>query len=179
MADLHWQRTLGPARALVHLRVPMREREAAATRLGLSLEPLRWTDGDPESLWLGPDQWLLVGRSTGAPDMIEHCARGLGPVLHVASDATDALSVFRLAGAAAGTLLAMGSGVDFGPDAFGERGCTRTRWMRVPVVVRRRSADEYELFVESGLSTYVEQWLDHCVAEAVSVSRCRGREVIR
>lgn len=179
MAELHWQRICDPGRALVHLRVAMREREVAAARLGLPLQSMRWNDGDPESLWLGPDQWLMVGRSIDAQELLARCEQALDSVLHVASDATDALSAFRLTGLAASTLLAMGSGVDFGPGAFDERSCVRTRWMRVPAVIRRRATHEYELFVETVLSTYLEQWLGHCAAEASSVVHYRGSEACR
>ena len=173
MAELRVERVDRPAGALVHLRVPMYARETVATRLGLPASPSIWSGTDPEALWLAPDQWLLVARERDAASLVAWCESELEGLLHVASDASSALSLFRIEGPAGRDLLAMGSGVDFDASVFGERGCVRTRWMQAPVIVRRIGVDAYEMYVDATLADLVGRWIDYSSADAVAV--CTGR----
>lgn len=179
MAELRVERIDEPAGALVHLRVPMNVREAAAARLGLPTRPSTWSGTDPEALWLAPDQWLLVARERDAASLVAACGSALERILHVASDASSALSLFRIAGRAAPDLLAMGSGVDFDASAFDERACVRTRWMHAPVIVRRVSVDVYEIYVDTTLADLVGKWIDYSSADAISVCTSRTWSVAR
>ena len=175
MAELCVRRVDQPAGALVHLRVPMSARETVATRLGLPARPSTWSGTDPEALWLAPDQWLLVARQRDAASLVTWCESALEGLLHVASDASSALSLFSIEGPAGRDLLAMGSGVDFDPMVFDGHGCVRTRWMQAPVIVRRVGVDAYEMYVDATLADLVGRWIDYSSADAVAVGRGRTR----
>lgn len=179
MAELCVERIDEPAGALVHLRVPIGVREAAAARLGLPMRPSTWLGTDPEALWLAPDQWLLVARQRDAASLVTWCESALEGLLHVASDASSALSLFSIEGPAGRDLLAMGSGVDFDPMVFDERGCVRTRWMQAPVIVRRVGVDAYEMYVDATLADLVGKWIDYSSTDAISVCKGRTRSEIR
>jgi len=61
------------------------QQDNARERLALA-SPSRVSPGNPESLWLGPDHWLIVSSSLAAQNIIEECSDALTDILHSAVD---------------------------------------------------------------------------------------------
>ena len=155
-----------PGRALVRLRVPLAAAAQAAARLDLPVEPLSSRGEAPSALWVAPDQWLLIDDTASSSNIIEGVRARLGTVLHSATDASDALACFLVAGPAARSLLAMGSGVDFDKRSFEPGKCVRTRFAKLAVLIRAIEADRFELYFDSSAAEYLEQWLRRAMADA-------------
>ena len=159
MADLTIRPCDDERRRLVRLRVPLAEAARAAAALRLPTEPMRCSGSDPAALWIGPDQWLLVGERLSSGEIIAACRSQLGDILHAATDASDALTRFVLEGSGARMLLAMMSGVDFHPSNLGPAHCVRTRMAKLPVVIRALGDECFELFVDRSASRYLYEYL--------------------
>lgn len=156
---------MAPDRSLVSLRVSRQAADNAVRRLDLA-PPLCTAGEDPQSLWLGPDHWLLVGRGQPASAMIERCATGLSGMLHNAVDQSAAYSVLRIEGRKAREVLASGSGLDFRADRFPRGGCRPTRLAQIAAVIVAAGTDAFELYVDRGYAKYLHDWLEDSIAIA-------------
>jgi heterotetrameric sarcosine oxidase gamma subunit len=152
-------------RSLVRLRVHMADAASAAARLGLSNEPLSSSGSEPTSLWISPDQWLLVSERQSAEALVAHCRSGLGEMLHNATDATDALDCLVVEGARARALLAMACGLDLEGDSFPRGKCARTRFAKVAAVIHAVGEEKFDVYVDRSVSHYVAQWLGRACRE--------------
>ena len=155
----------GTDRSLVSLRVLKGACDEAGKRLDLA-PPLCAAGEEPQSLWLGPDHWLLVGRQLPASALIERCSAGLAGLLHNAVDQSAAYAVLRIEGRGAGEVLASGSGLDFRQRHFPLHGCRPTRLAQVPAVVVATGAYAFELYVDRGYGPYLRDWLEDSLAIA-------------
>ena len=163
----------GADRALVSLRVARRAADDAVRRLRLA-PPLSAAGEDPQSLWLGPDHWLLASRRQTASAMIERCEAELAGVLHNAVDQSAAFAVLRVAGREARDVLAAGAALDFRASGFPPGGCRPTRFAQVAVAIVATGTDEFELYVDRGYGKYLRDWLEDTVRIA---ERVVGRHV--
>ena len=157
-------------RTLVSLRVGRRQAEEASRRLHLAL-PLCAVGEDPQSLWLGPDHWMLASAREAASDMIEHCAATLAGVLHNAVDQSAAFSVLRVAGEGVRDVLASGAALDFRASSFPPGACRPTRFAQVAVVIVGTGPDEFEIYVDRGYGKYLRDWLEDAVLIAERAAR--------
>ncbi|MCY4563939.1 MAG: hypothetical protein OXE40_05575 [Gammaproteobacteria bacterium] len=159
-----------PERALVSLRVSRQAASNAARRLHLA-PPLRTAGEDPQSLWLGPDHWLLASPQQTASALIERCETGLGGLLHNAVDLSAAFTVLRLAGGEVRDVLASGAGLDFRGASFPQGGCRPTRFAQVATVIVATGTDEFELYVDRGYDRYLRDWLEDAALIAARAAR--------
>jgi sarcosine oxidase subunit gamma len=97
-------------------------------------------------LWLGPDEWLVVGGAEkDYPDAL------------AAVDVSANRVAFEMRGAAR-DVLAQGCSLDF--DAFPVGGCAQTLLARAEVLLHRPAADVFTVFVRPSFAPYVRAWLD-------------------
>ncbi len=144
--------------SIVSLKVSRESLESARDRLQLALS-LSATGRDPRSLWLGPDQWLLVSNSMTPDSIVKRCKDALAEILHNAVDYSAGLVVLRIVGANAGALLATGSGIDFRPEKFPIRTCCRTRLAQIAAVILAETPLQFDIYVERSYGTYLNDWL--------------------
>ena len=161
-----------PDRSLVLLRVARPDAGDAARRLDLA-PPLRVAGEDPQSLWLGPDRWLLAGRRHSAPAMIERCRTRLGGLLHHAVDQSAAWAVLRIEGPGAREVLASGAALDFRERSFPEGACRPTRLAQVAAVIVAAGKDRFDLYVDRGYGNYLLDWLKDSLVVANRAARAR------
>ena len=146
-------------RALVSLRVARGAVDDALRRLHLA-PPLCAVGEDPQSLWLGPDHWLLASRRQPASALIERCEGELADVLHNAVDQSAAFAVLRVAGADVRDVLAAGAALDFREASFPPGGCRPTRFAQVAAAIVATGSDEFEIYVDRGYARYLRDWLE-------------------
>lgn len=144
--------------SIVSLKVSRKSLQSARDRLQLA-SPTSATDSDPRSLWVGPDQWLLVSNSTTPDVIIRNCNETLTGVLHNAVDYSAGLVVLRIVGRNAAQLLATGSGIDFRVENFPIRTCCRTRLAQVAAVIVAEAPEHFHVYVDRSYATYVNDWL--------------------
>jgi sarcosine oxidase subunit gamma len=132
--------------------------------------------GGRSALWLGPDEWLIVG-GEGEESLLTrvlHTARGetVGSVVDVSANRT----VIELSGPAARDVLAHGCLVDLHPRAFGPGRCAQTLLAKAQVIVHQvNDAPTFHLYVRTSFAWYVAEWLldamtEYCAEEPVGVS---------
>lgn len=134
-----------------------------ATGLDLPTEPNTVTSAtDLAALWLGPDEWLVVG-PPGHEHALEASIRA--PVADRGGSVVD-LSANRttieLHGPGARALLASGCTLDLDARAFGPGACAQTLFARVDVILWRADAEPeptFRLLVRPSFAAYVAAWL--------------------
>jgi sarcosine oxidase subunit gamma len=139
--------------------VNVRADDAAARALGLPLEPnTTRADGERTTLWLGPDEWLVVGpdgTAAAIADDLLQAASGWVTTVDVSANRT----AIELTGPRVRDLLAFGCSLDLHPRAFGPGRCAQTTLARAQVVLEARDADTFRVHVRGSFAGYLATWL--------------------
>ena len=112
------------------------------------------------ALWLGPDEWLIVGAADEAR-AIEHSMRdavtgATASIVDVSANRT----VMLIQGERAQELLAHGIAIDLHPRAFGPGRCAQTLLAKVQVIMERRSDDNaFHVYVRGSFTSSLADWL--------------------
>jgi len=123
--------------------------------------------GDRRVLWLGPDEWLLVGPD-GQQMAFEQALRtGLnGGFGSIVVDVSANRTLLEIRGPKAHKLLAHGVPIDLDARSFGPGRCAQSLLAKAQVIVERRSEEEaFHLFVRSSFAGYLADWLLYAAAE--------------
>jgi sarcosine oxidase subunit gamma len=163
----------GDSRAPTQLNV--RADSAGAERLGLPREP-NTTAPVPggTALWLGPDEWLVVGGAPPAGDdgaraaaAIERSLRALaGDAFVTFVDVSSNRVVLDLAGPCALEVLMKGCALDLHPRAFGPGRCAQTALAGAQVILEHSSAGAWHIYVRRSFAPYLAAWLADALAES-------------
>ena len=140
-------------------------RQAVESVIGpLPIEPNTVHGGaDAAVLWLGPDEWLVVGPPDGEAALEAQLRSAIGDVLGVAIvDVSANRTTLELRDPRARELLEFGCPIELHPRAFGPGRCAQTLLARANVVIWF-VADEpepvYRLLVRPSFAVYVAAWL--------------------
>ncbi|MCB2102802.1 MAG: hypothetical protein KDE22_18135 [Rhodobacterales bacterium] len=141
---------------------------AGATGLDLPTTPnIRVTgDGDWSALWLGPDEWLLVGPEGAGADMANGLRTALG-AHHVSVVDVSANRVgLDLTGPRAADVLAKGCALDLHPRVMGPDACVQTVVAKAPVMLHRLAEPAgFRLLVRNSFAHYLTDWLTDAMGE--------------
>jgi sarcosine oxidase subunit gamma len=123
------------------------------------LEANTWTaDGDLETIWLGPDQRLVVG----PPAQRERLLRDLNAALAgrdaAIVDVSSMRTVIELAEGVAAQVLPAGCGLDLDPVAWRPGMCAQTLLAKVPVLLQRCEGPT-RVFVRASFSEWLLDWM--------------------
>jgi sarcosine oxidase subunit gamma len=118
------------------------------------------TDGDRDVLWLGPDEWLVVGVPGTEREIVEELERSLAGVHHSVVDVSAARAVIELSSDDRHELLSNGCGLDLHPRSWGNGMCAQTLLARVPVLLQERDSAT-RVFVRPSFAGYLVDWLVH------------------
>jgi sarcosine oxidase subunit gamma len=143
----------------------VRTRDADA--LGLPRSPNTWTALEGvgrEALWLGPDEWLVVGpRGTASgfggadvfaiADPVAMGLEGAACLVDVSANRT----VLELRGDERRALLEQGCSVDLHPSAWRDGMCAQTLLAHVPVILQERG-DATRVFVRPSFANWLLDW---------------------
>ncbi|MFE5581254.1 sarcosine oxidase subunit gamma [Kitasatospora sp. NPDC056531] len=116
--------------------------------------------GDLQLLWLGPDEWLVVGPDGSGPTtewlLRAALADEPGSVVDVSANRTT----LELTGPAARQVLEKGCSLDLHPRAFAPGRCAQTTVSKVNVVLHQLDeAPSYRLLVRGSFAQYLADWL--------------------
>ena len=145
--------------AQVSLRIDRdRAPEAVAAELPA---PSAWSSsqGGREWLWLGPDEWLVVGPVGSQAEMANELGAALAGTHHSVVEVGSNRAVFDLTGPDRHALLAKGCGLDVHPRSWRAGVCAQTLLARVPVILQERH-DGTRVFVRPSFAGYLAAWLD-------------------
>jgi sarcosine oxidase, subunit gamma len=140
-----------------------------AEALGFALPVLPNTvaaEGDRRALWLGPDEWLLVGPD-GQREALEQALRnGLNGAFGSIVDVSANRTVLEIGGSRARELLAGGIPIDLDVRSFGPGSCAQTLMAKAQVIIERISEDPvFHLYLRSSFAPYVAEWILDAAAE--------------
>jgi sarcosine oxidase, subunit gamma len=152
---------LQPATRYV-LRGDSEVRAAAESALGFGI-PARacraTAEGDRAALWLGPDEWLLIGPEPPPSGFGATLAAALERLPHSLVDVSHRQSALAVSGVQAATLLAAGCPLDLDESAFPVGMCTRTVLAKAEVVLWRTEPQVFRLEVWRSFVAYVSEFL--------------------
>ncbi|POX48510.1 sarcosine oxidase subunit gamma [Streptomyces sp. Ru71] len=155
-----------PLLAQVNVRLDAKGPGADAVGLALGLQlPLEPNTvvhaGELTAVWLGPDEWLVVGRP-GTQRELESRIREAAGQEHVSvTDVSAQRTTLLVGGPRARDLLAHGCSLDLHPRAFGPGRSAQTTLARTQVVLVARDEPRagFWVLVRSSFAGYLTDWL--------------------
>jgi sarcosine oxidase subunit gamma len=143
--------------AQVGVRVDPAERGS----LALPLEPNTFLrSGDRTTLWLGPDEWLVLADAEPADAVVEQLGGVLGTAHRSILDLSTNRVVLELRGDAVGEVLATDCPLDLHPRAWTPGRCAQTLVMGVPSILARHDDATWLLVRPSFAEHVVDRLLD-------------------
>ena len=115
-------------------------------------------------LWLGPDEWLIVGEEgleVGAELAKAFSDRHVS-VLDVSANRV----IIELSGPGAREVLAKGCSLDLHPREFATDQCAQTLFAQVQIILEKTTdAPTFRIYVRPSFSRYLADWLLNAVSE--------------
>jgi sarcosine oxidase subunit gamma len=149
----------------VNLRADLKDAElmqrvAAALGFDLPMVPNTVTWGaDRRAVWLGPDEWLIVGPD-GQQNALEPALRGgLNGAFGSVVDVSANRALLEIRGTKARELLAHGVSIDLDARSLGSDRCAQTLLAKAQVIVERREESAFVVYVRTSFAAYVATWL--------------------
>jgi sarcosine oxidase subunit gamma len=158
VATTDWLRLLPPAARLAFCGdARARALAASAWAVPCSEEPLRaLQQGSRATLWLGPDEYLLLDASIdAAAELVAALEAALAGVSHALVDVSHRQMALEVAGPHAADLLAGACPLDLDLDAFPVGMCTRTVFAKADILLWRTANERFHLEVWRSFGDYV------------------------
>ncbi|MEU8749495.1 sarcosine oxidase subunit gamma [Streptomyces chartreusis] len=161
---------------LAQLDVRLDAKGAAFEAVGLALDlqlPLQPNTvvrtGELTALWLGPDEWLLIGPPGGAGGLESRIREAAGDEPVSVADVSAQRTTLLVTGPRARDLLAHGCPLDLHPRSFGSGRCAQTTLGRTQVVLVARDEPRagFWVLVRSSFAGYLADWLLDAATEYV------------
>ncbi|MEV7982725.1 sarcosine oxidase subunit gamma family protein [Streptomyces sp. NPDC086519] len=146
--------------------------DAVGPALGLQLptEPNTVVHaGEVTAVWLGPDEWLVVGRPGTERELEGRIRAAAGDEPVAVTDVSAQRTTLLVGGPRARDLLAHGCALDLHPRAFGPGRCAQTTLARTQVVLVARDETRagFWVLVRSSFAGYLADWLLDAAVEYV------------
>ncbi len=168
-----------PHRCQINLRGNADDRQFAdalhsVTGLRLPAEANSFTtEGTLACLWLGPDEWLILGPGGGEHDIAARLRAALGDIHAAVTDVSEARTTIAIAGPRARELLVKGTSIDLHPRVFAPGRCVQTGFAGANIILRQTDdAPSFEILVLNSFAEHLWTWLEGGAREyrvAVSV----------
>jgi sarcosine oxidase subunit gamma len=161
VASSAWLQTLPPAgRWALHGAAAARALAAPVWGVGFSDAPCRAVTAlDRATLWLGPDEYLLLDRASGgdaeSAAVIAALEQAMGDAPHALVDLGHRQFAIEVRGPHAESILSAGCPLDLGIGAFPVGMCTRTALAKADIVLWRTRADAFHLEIWRSFAGYV------------------------
>lgn len=136
-------------------------RLTSALGFALPLEPNTAADrGEQLALWLGPDEWLVLGPPGTEAALEARCRAALGSDVGSVVDVSANRTMLELWGPSARAVLETGCAIDLHPRAFGPGRCAQTLVARINVILHQLTSEPlYRILVRPSFSGYLASWL--------------------
>jgi sarcosine oxidase, subunit gamma len=131
------------------------------------------TEGALACLWLGPDEWLILGSGGGEHEIAARLRAALGDIHAAVTDISEARTTIAVAGPRARELLAKGTSIDLHPRVFGPGRCVQTGFAGANIILcQTDEVPSFEILVLNSFAEHLWTWLEGGAREyrvAVSV----------
>jgi sarcosine oxidase subunit gamma len=122
--------------------------------------------GGIEALWLGPDEWLVLGSEDAVRRLAAELRAVLAQLHHAVVEVGDRLIGIAVRGGRAADVLAAGCPLDLHARVFPPGTATRTLFGKASIVLLRPvGRDGFELFVGVSFAPYVWSFLENAARE--------------
>jgi sarcosine oxidase, subunit gamma len=126
----------------------------------LPLEPNRaWEEGSHAVLWLGPDEWLILGPPRTGSEIVAELEAALEGLHRSVIDVSANRVAIELSGLGTKELLAKGCSLDLDPRSWVVGMCAQTLLAKVPVILHER-ADTTGILVRRSFAACLRAWLE-------------------
>jgi sarcosine oxidase subunit gamma len=116
--------------------------------------------GDVRILWLGPNEWWVVGTDARRQGLIDGLRQAFAGQHTNVTDVSESRTVITLSGPAARDVLARGISNDLHPRVFGPGQCLQTSLSRTNVLLHQTDdAPSYEIYVLKSFADYLWRWI--------------------
>jgi sarcosine oxidase subunit gamma len=116
--------------------------------------------GDVRILWLGPNEWWVVGTDARRQSLIDGLRQAFAGQHTNVTDVSESRTVITMSGPASRDVLARGISLDLHPRAFGPGQCAQTSLSRANVLLHQTdNAPTYEIYVLKSFSDYLWRWI--------------------
>jgi|UPI000483CBF1 sarcosine oxidase subunit gamma len=116
--------------------------------------------GDVRILWLGPDEWWVVGTDARRAALLDGLRRAFEGQHTNVTDVSESRTVITMTGPASRDVLARGISLDLHPRAFGPGQCAQTSLSKANVLLHQTdNAPSYEIYVLKSFSDYLWRWI--------------------
>lgn len=162
---------------LAQLNVRIAPKSPAAEAVGLALGvplPLEPNTvnrgGELAVLWLGPDEWLVVGPPGSVGELEARVRKAVGEEPASVVDVSAQRTTLLVTGPRARDLFAHGCSLDLHPRSFEVGRCAQTTLARAHVVLVPRHAYKpgFWVLVRSSFAGYLADWLIDAASEYVA-----------
>jgi sarcosine oxidase subunit gamma len=136
--------------------VDVRVDPATAATLGFPVEPNAVASAaGRDVLWLGPDEWLMIGDAgTAADPLVADLETSLAGVHHSVVDVSANRTVIELGGPSRHELLSAACPIDLHSRSWGDGRCAQTVFGAAQVVLQERS-ETTRVFARPSFAGYV------------------------
>jgi sarcosine oxidase subunit gamma len=117
------------------------------------------SEGERAALWLGPDEWLLIGPLAEGTALEATLGAALKELPHSLVDVSHRQIGLCVSGRQAALLLAAGCPLDLDESAFPVGMCTRTMLAKAEVVLWRPAREVFRVEVWRSFAAYLTQYL--------------------
>ena len=118
------------------------------------------------ALWLGPDEWLIVGPPGREADLVPELRRALAGQHAAVVDLSEARTVIAVSGRNARELLQKGTPIDLHPRAFEPGHCAQTALSKATIILHQIDASpRYDVYVANSFADYLWNYLERAAEE--------------
>lgn len=127
------------------------------------------------ALWLGPDEWMIVGAPGVDDDLAAELRAALAGVHSSIVEVSADSAVLEISGPRSRDVLMKGCSIDLHPRAFAPGHCVQTIVGRVSVILEQTdAAPTWRLFVRASFAPYLAQWLLDAMSEFAAGAQARS-----
>ena len=123
---------------------------------------------DRRALWLGPDEWLVVGPDGKQAAIEQDLRTGINGAFGSIVDVSANRTVLEIRGVKARDLLTHGVAIDLDERSLGSGRCAQTLLAKAAVIMERRDQSAFLLYPRTSFATYIADFL---LDQAAVVSR--------
>jgi sarcosine oxidase subunit gamma len=116
--------------------------------------------GDLSILWLGPDEWWLVGPDQKRTELVDRLRRAFAGQHAAVTDVSESRTTISITGPAAREVLARGISLDLHPRVFGPGQCAQTGMSKANVLLHQTDdRPSYEIYILKSFADYLWRWI--------------------
>ncbi len=123
-----------------------------------------WEEGPRAALWLGPDEWLVLGPPGAGPEIVAEYHRALEGLHRSVVDVSANRVALEVSGIRGKDIMAKGCGLDLDRRAWTAGSCAQTLLARVPVILHERK-ETTGVLIRPSYTNYLVDWLLEAAVE--------------